>query len=85
MTIDVHPVQRKNLLPREKAQIGTRVTLRAYEVYCHIYGAQPAMIEGSCRGGFGAGELICFLYAHSFPREEWRARVDEAFKGMVNL
>jgi hypothetical protein len=57
------------------------VTLRAYEVYKHVYGAQEAMITGGCRGGFGIGELIAFLYAHSFPREEWRARVDEALEG----
>ena len=59
------------------------VYMRAYEVYCAIYGEQKALVEGGCRGGFGAGELAAFLYARSFPREEWRARAEEAFEGMV--
>jgi hypothetical protein len=58
------------------------VTMRAYEVYTHIYGAQEALVTGECRGGFSVGELIAFLYAHSFPRDEWRKRSDEAFAGM---
>ena len=63
----------------------TEVTLRAYEVYKHIYGEQKALIEDDCRGGFGVGELIAFLYARSFPKNEWRARVDEVFEGMKNF
>jgi hypothetical protein len=58
------------------------VTLAAYEVYSHVYGPQPALIEGWCRGGFSQGELIAFLYARSFPKSEWRQRVDEAMTGM---
>lgn len=58
------------------------MTLRAYEVYKAVYGSQEAMITGGCRGGFGVGELIAFLYAHSFPQAEWRVRVDEAFDGL---
>lgn len=58
------------------------VTLRAYEVYTHLYGQQEAIVTGGCRGGFGVGELIAFLYARSFPKEEWRQRADEAFRGM---
>lgn len=58
------------------------VTLRAYEVYAHVYGAQEALVTGGCRGGFGTGELIAFLYAYPFPKEQWRARVDEALVGM---
>ena len=82
-SVATHPVQR----PRrtEDSRIASAVTLRAYEVYCHVYRPQEALITGGCRGGFSAGELIAFLYAHSFPQSEWRARVDEAFKGMVNL
>lgn len=60
----------------------TVVTMLAYEVYTHVFGAQEAMVTGSCRGGFGMGELTAFLYARSFPKSEWRARVDEAFHGM---
>ncbi len=58
------------------------VTMRAYEVYTAVYGKQEALVTGNCRGGFGVGELIAFLYAHSFPREEWRKRVDEAMTGL---
>ena len=81
--IPVHPVQTR----RYKAQACTPqlVTLRSYEVYSHVYSPQPAMVTGECRGGFSAGELIAFLYAHSFPKAEWRARVDEAFRGMKEL
>jgi hypothetical protein len=81
---ETHPVQ-VPYHPHEGARANTLVTLRAYEVYCHIYGSQEEMVTGGCRGGFAAGELIGFLYAHSFPKEEWRNRVDEAFKNMRHL
>jgi len=55
--------------------------MAAYEVYCELYGAQEALVTGGCRGGMSQGELIAFLYARSFPRSEWRRRVDEAFRG----
>jgi hypothetical protein len=61
------------------------VTMRAYEVYRHLYGEQQALVEGSCRGGFGANELIAFLYAATFPKAEWRQRVDEALTGMEGI
>jgi hypothetical protein len=81
--IETHPVQG----PRNshKLRCPKVVTLRAYEVCCHEFGAQDAMVTGECRGGFGAGELIAFLYARSFPKEEWHARVREAYKGMENF
>lgn len=82
-----HPVQfeQTNRHPRDTARIPEAVALRAYEVYCHIWGAQPAMIdvEKGCRGGFSVGEITCFLYARSFPKDEWRARFTEAQKGMT--
>ena len=81
--VEVHPVQTNW---NNRGAVGaTAVTLAAYEVYCHVYAPQEALITGGCRGGFGAGELIAFLYARAFPKAEWRARVDEAFKGMKNL
>jgi hypothetical protein len=76
----IHPIQTECC--RKGGMAPQSVTLRAYEVYRHVYGAQEAMITGGCRGGFGVGELIAFLYAHSFPQAEWRARTDEAFAGM---
>lgn len=79
--IATHPVQ-CSAGHTSMTRVRTEVTLRAYEVYCHVYSPQAAMVEGGCRGGFSVGELVAFLYAHSFPKAEWRARTDEAFKGM---
>lgn len=78
--IPTHPVQtscchRGGVAPQA-------VTRLAYEVYSLVYGAQEAIITGNCRGGFSVDELIAFLYARSFPKAEWRKRVDEAFEGM---
>lgn len=82
--IPVHPVQTHQSKYRD-AKCPQLVTMRAYEVYCHVYAPQEAMVTGGCRGGFSTGELIAFLYAHSFPKEQWRTRADEAFRGMENL
>jgi hypothetical protein len=78
--IELHPIQTECC--HRGGEAPQSVTLRAYEVYRHVYGAQEKLITGDCRGGFGVGELIAFLYAHSFPEAEWRARVDEALAGM---
>lgn len=63
-------------------KLGSAVVLRAYEVYQQCHGEQRAMITGGCRGGFGVGELIAMLYARTFPREEWCARMNEAYRDM---
>jgi hypothetical protein len=83
-TIETHPVQ-TNAYRREGARVPQAITMAAYEVYCHVWAPQSALIEGDCRGGFGAGELVAFLYARSFPKAEWKARFQEACRGMVNL
>lgn len=80
--IPVHPVQRSNLLRSERAQAPQAVTMKAYEVYVHLYGSQEALVTGGCRGGFGAGELVALLYARTFPKAEWSARFDEGLKGL---
>lgn len=80
--IPVHPVQVPRGYSRERAVCPQVITMRAYEVYCHIYGPQEALVTGGCRGGFGMEELIAFLYAYSFPKNEWSARAKEAFHGM---
>lgn len=69
---------------RRPATSSEAVYMRAYEVYAHVHGPQEAMIDHArgCRGGFSSGELIAFLYAHSFPKAEWRQRCDEAFAGL---
>jgi hypothetical protein len=80
--IETHPVQ-THRFSREGARVRVEVTKAAYEVYCHVHTPQPAMMTGDCRGGFGAGELVAFLYARSFPKAEWSQRVDEALRGMT--
>ena len=79
--IAVHPVQVPNRYGR-KGVCPQVVTMRAYEVYCHVYGGQQALVSGDCRGGFSCGELIAFLYAYPFPKQEWRLRVGQAIRGM---
>jgi hypothetical protein len=65
------------------AQIPGAVYLAAYEVYCHLWGPQEAMVDHArgCRGGFTAGEIVAMLYARAFPKAEWRTRFEEALKG----
>jgi hypothetical protein len=86
MTNPSHPVQFGDILdPGEVARIPEVVALRAYEVYCHVWAPQPAMIdvEKGCRGGFSVGEIVCLLYARSFPKDEWKQRFEEAQRGMT--
>ena len=80
--METHPVQ---TIDHKGGRLRTEVTLRAYEVYSHIYGEQEALITGHCRGGFSTGELIAFLYARSFPKAEWRIRADEAIREMKHI
>ena len=84
MDIETHPMQTRRSTMRGTARVPKVVTMRAYEVYCHIYSTQEALVTGDCRGGFGTGELIAYLYARTHPKAEWRDRVDEALTGMVN-
>ena len=83
--IKTYPVQQKYPPPAFVGRCPACAVEAAYEVYCEVFGKQPAMMIGDCRGGFGIGELIAFLYARSFPKKEWRERVDDAFKGMKNI
>ena len=85
--IPTHPVQSINIDRRRdvECKLPQSVTLRAYEVYCHIHGKQEAMVTGGCRGGFYVSEIISFLYARSFPKEEWKDRARESDRGMENL
>ena len=81
--IKTHPVQiKRRAYDNLRGSIRTEVSMAAYEVYSHVYGAQEELITGGCRGGFSTGELIAFLYAKGFPKSEWPQRVDEAFEGM---
>lgn len=86
----LYPVQTPGIRSygSERAQVREEVYMAAYEVYCHVYAPQAAMIDhaAGCRGGFSTGELIAFLYARTFPKAEWKRRVDTCFDGgMKNL
>lgn len=83
MIVETHPVQKPT--SHGQAVAPKVMTLRAYEVYCHLYGPQEAMVTGWCRGGFAVSELLAFLYARSFPKSEWEARVQEGLAGMKNI
>ena len=83
MTTDkVHPVQ---TIDHKGGKLRTEVTLAAYDVYSFVFAPQEALITGNCRGGFSTSELIAFLYARSFPKDEWKRRVNEAFQGMEHI
>lgn len=75
------PIQHAKPRNREPAVVPECVYMAAYEVYSAVHSPQPAMIEGWCRGGFGVGELVAFLYARAFPKAEWSQRANEAFRG----
>ncbi len=80
--VEVHPVQVRTGYRRDRGSAPQTVTRRAYEVYCHVYRPQEALITGGCRGGFGTGELVAFLYARSFPKDQWCERYREACNGL---
>ena len=79
---ETYPIQNGGVHGRGQGEVCAAVYMAAYEVYSAVYAPQPALIEGWCRGGFGKGELVAFLYARAFPRNEWDKRVNEALKGM---
>lgn len=82
---DFHPVQRPHGHPGKSLLVSKEIALSAYEVYCHCYGPQDALVTGGCRGGLAVSEVIAFLYAKSFPKAEWKTKVNEAFAGMQNF
>jgi hypothetical protein len=73
-----HPVRSQKALQT----IPEAVAKRVYEVYEHVFGAHPAMLQaerGYC-GGFHAEEVVAMLYARSFPKTEWGRRTTEAME-----
>lgn len=82
---EMHPVQTHSIQRHRRSEVSSLITLRAYEVYCALYGEQKALVDlagRDCRGGFGVGELMAFLYARTFPKTEWQDRFDEALRGI---
>lgn len=78
---EVMPIQGGGNHGLGQGQVSKPVYMAAYEVYRSVFSEQQALITGNCRGGFGKAELVAFLYARSFPKAEWRERVDEALTG----
>lgn len=54
-----------------------------YEVYTALWPGQTFERLHE-RGGFGVSEIVAMLYAHNFPRAQWRQRFDEGIKGLVS-
>lgn len=79
----MHPV-RVHLHSHHGPQVSKEITDRAWEVYGSMHGSQTNAVIAE-RGGFGITELIAFLYARTFPEDQWRERSDEAFRGIKNL
>lgn len=77
-----YPVQLRINHTKTTGSVSASIYMAAYEVYAHVYGEQQALVSGHCRGGFGVGELIAFLYARGFPKDQWRTRVQLAFNGL---
>lgn len=80
--VEVFPVQNHRRVDHKPVVAPKIVVMRAYEVYCALYGEQGAMVTGECRGGFEIGGLLAFMYARTFPKAEWRERFEEALRGM---
>ena len=62
----------------DDATINPEVHEAAHEVWATVYPASAAVP----RLRFGVGEVIAFLYARSFPKEQWKQRVEMALEGM---
>ena len=84
MKTEMHPVQTIRVV-RGQSKLSTDVTMIAYEVYCHIHQPQEALVTGGCRGGFGVGEIIAYLYAYPFPKHQWADRAQHVFDNMENF
>lgn len=79
---EFHPVQiDRDFQPhcRPSPALPAEVTRRAFEVYTALYPGQ-SLERVNERAGFSLGEVIAFLYARSFPRDEWRKRSYEAME-----
>ena len=77
------PAQISDPYNRKSGRLPEPVARMAYEVYTHLWPDQTfdRLHE---RGGFGVGEIVAMLYAHNFPKAEWRRRFDEDCRGLVS-
>lgn len=74
-----HPVQWGTRHALNYAKFPPEVTGKAYEVYHALYPGQT-LERLNERGGLGVMEIIAFLYAHTYPPQEWARRVDQALR-----
>lgn len=74
-----HPVQWGSRHAQQYQELPADVVGKAYEVYHKLYPGQT-LERLNERGGFGIIEIVAFLYAHTFPPQEWNARVAEALR-----
>lgn len=82
MVMELFPIQTKD---GKGGKIAESVYRRAYEVYSAVYGAQEELLVNGCRCGFSTCELIAFLYAYPFPKEQWFRKINEVFKNKENI
>lgn len=59
-----------------------RIVERAYEVYNTLHPGQT-LDDLNRRSGLSVGEIVAFLYARTFPRNEWAPRSNEAFNALT--
>lgn len=72
----IFPVQ----MQRNALVVSESVQAAAYEVYKHVHGPQESLLNpATCRGGFSSTELMAYLYASGYPKNEWRERADFIF------
>jgi hypothetical protein len=81
--VKLSPIQMPRSSYTYKGKVQEGISRQAYAVYSHIYGDSQSFERLNERGGFGIGELVAYLYAHSYPKVEWRKRADAAFYMMA--
>lgn len=77
------PAQIGDRYSRTPGRLPEPVARMAYEVYHHLWPGQTFERLHE-RGGFGVGEVVAMLYAHTFPKAEWRKRFDDGIRGLVS-
>jgi hypothetical protein len=82
MTVQFHPVHMPDNLTLGRF-VSAALTERAFEIHVFMHGSEPSLKSINRRGGLSYPQLIAYLYAYGFPREECFDRVQEALNGVV--
>ena len=77
------PAQIADSYSRSAGRLPEPVARMAYEVYTSLWPGQTFERLHE-RGGFGVAEIVGLLYAHNFPKAEWRQRFNEGLKGLMS-